>query len=147
MANIINDIELAAVREDMKHLIGFGYDDDESQAQVTVNIKRETALGAINTTTLLYSPSYTTIYEGPAIVAPIIYRRERTETAGQEAVRIRNYRVTVPWDAGDIHRHDIVTPLTAKDPNMVGREFNVVDVIYTTNQGARRITVQDVADT
>lgn len=147
MPNNVSDLELDGLRLDVDFLVGFDFDDSTGKARTLCLIERETAKGTINPSTLVYTPTNATIYAGPCYISPIIFRRERQETVAEETARIRNYRVLLPWDAGDIHRLDLFSITQSADPNLTGRPMTVVDVIYTSDQAGRRLTVQDVDDT
>jgi len=108
MSNMIDRYELDGLREDFFNMLGIhdegGGESSISQAKTLVTIGRILEIGDLNPVTKKYdSPSITTIYAGPAHISPVTYRRDRQELGGGEAVRIRQYRGIVPWDAGNIH--------------------------------------------
>jgi len=148
MANMIDQYELDGLREDFLNLLGLFDEGDAEysieQAKTLVNINRVISRGTINPTTKLYeNPITESIYAGPSHVSPVTYRRDRQELGGVESVRIRQYRAIVPWDAGDIHLDDTFTINFSTDPNMVGRTFDVTDVLYESHLAVRRISLVD----
>lgn len=151
MANILDEFELAGLREDFDNLLGIYEEpaDEESisRAKTLVSIRRTKNRGTFNETTGLYDSDTVTetIYTGPAHISPVTYRRDRQELAGQEAVRIRQYRAVLPWDSGDIHIDDILTVNFSADPEMDGRSFDITDVMYESELAARRITLTDTS--
>lgn len=149
MANLIDQYELDGMREDFFNMLGL-YDEGGSsdysidQAKTLVNINRVVSRGDINPTTGMYDDQIVeSVYAGPAHVSPVTYRRDRQELGGQESVRIRQYRAIVPWDAGDIHLDDTFTINFSTDPEMVGRTFDVTDVLYESHLAVRRISLVD----
>lgn len=51
-----------------------------------------------------------------------------TRVVGEERVSIRRYLVQLPWDWTDISLKDVLEVLTAEDPLLIGRMFQVVDI-------------------
>lgn len=143
MANLISKLELEGMRTDLNLIVGKTPKND--LAKTTCTIYRQT-VGVLDPNTAKYSTTSTTIYSGPCSISPIIYRRDRTETAGGEAVKLRNYRVLIPFDESDIRIHDMLTVDTSADTNMQNKTFHIVDVIYDSENAARRLTVQDTED-
>lgn len=149
MADILDDIELAGLRIDFEELLGerlIAGEEDISGAGTLVMVRRVIDKGPINPDTGRYdSPTIDTIYSGAAHISPVTYRRDRQETAGEEAVRIRQYRMVLPWDSGDIHLKDFTVVVMSQDPEMEGRIFDVSDVLYESELAARRISLVDTA--
>lgn len=150
MANMIDQFELDGLREDFANMLGLfdegGGDDSMESAKTLVTINRLIERGAINPSTKLYdSPVTESIYAGPARISPVTYRRDRQELGGSESVRIRQYRGIVPWDAGDIHIDDTCTINFSKDPDMVGKTFDVTDVLYESELVVRRFSMVDTS--
>jgi hypothetical protein len=150
MANIIDEYELAGLREDFDNLLGKydfgGGTDDIDRAKTLVSITRVTSKGTLNETTGLYEGATSdVIYTGPAHFSPVTFRRDRQEIGGQTAIRIRQYRAVLPWDSGDIHLNDLFTVNFTTDPELDGRTFDVTDVMYESELSARRITLTDTS--
>ena len=149
MANLTDQYELDGLREDFENFLGiydYGGGDDTDAAKTTVTITRVTDRGPINPATRLYdNPTVSTIYTGPAHISPVTYRRDRQEQGGMESVRIRQYRAVVPWDAGDIWIDDVMTVNTSQDVQMVGKAFDVSDVLYESEEAARRLSLVDTS--
>jgi len=149
MANITDRYELEGLREDFKNLLGIHDEggssaDTFTQAKTLVTITRIVDKGPLNTSTGKYdNPNTKVIYTGPAHVSPVTYRRDRQEIGGMEAVRIRQYRAVVPWDAGDIWIDDRLTVNFTEDPDMEGRTFDISDVLYESELAARRLSLTD----
>ncbi len=148
MANLIDQIELDGLREDVLNAMGmFGDgagDYTISDAKTLITIRRVIEIGDLNPTTHKYdSPSTLSIYAGPAMFSPVTYRRDRQEEGGGESVRIRQYRCNVPWDAGDIHLDDYAIINFCEDPDVIGKIFDVTDVLYTSEMAVRRLSLVD----
>jgi len=150
MSNVIDQLALDTLRNDFDNLLGIfdygGGSDDKTAAKTTATITRVTDRGTFNTATNLYdNPTVVTIYAGPADISPVTYRRDRQELGGGEAVRIRQYRSEVPWDAGDIWVDDIMTVNTSQDVQMVGKIFTISDVLYESELAIRRLSLTDTS--
>ncbi len=150
MANMIDQYELDGLREDFYNMLGLhdegGGDRSMADAKTLVTINRLVERGAINPLTKLYdSPSIKSIYAGPARLSPVTYRRDRQELGGGEAIRIRQYRGIVPWDAGDIHIDDTCTVNFSEDPDMVGKTFDITDILYESELVVRRFSMVDTS--
>lgn len=150
MSNITDRYELDGLREDFLNLLGIhdegGGDPSIAQAKTLVTIGRVLDIGPLNPVTKKYDdPSTTTIYAGPAHISPVTYRRDRQELGGGEAVRIRQYRGIVPWDAGDIHLDDYLIVNFCEDPEVEGRVFDITDVLYESELSVRRISFTDTS--
>lgn len=146
MSDILTGVELDGLRQDFDEMLG----DMLGTAKTTIAITRTTGatLGAINTTTLQYdAASPSVIYTGEAYISPVVYRRDRQEFVGGNILTIRQYRVLLPWDSGDIKLDDVVTIVSCSDPNFVNKTLTVIDVMYESELGARRITVLDDSTT
>ncbi len=158
MANILDDLELEGIRIDFEESLGqfdFPGDPDPSisEASTLVLVRRVRDRGPLNETTGKYdAPTIDTIYDGAAYISPVTFRRDRQEIAGEEAVRIRQSRMIIPWDsgteggqAGNIRIDDFVVVVMSKDIEMEGRTFDVTDVMYESELAARRIGLTDVS--
>ena len=150
MSNILDQIELDGLRADFFEMLGMHVDTNgdfvDDTAKTTVIITRITDKGEINEITGLYdSPTTSTIYTGPTHISPVTYRRDRQEIGGMESIRIRQYRSIVPWDSGDIWIDDLMTVSDTQDPDMLGRTFDITDVLYETELSVRRLTLTDTS--
>lgn len=88
-------------------------------------------------------PPEADIYVGRMSLYPIMSRRDRFDELAEGLVFTRQYRVEVPWSTADIQIRDRLILTVSRDPELVGRELEVRDVIVETNIGMRRITVHD----
>lgn len=150
MANVESQIEMEGLREDFNNLLGIydygnGDTDNTDAAKTLVTVTRILSPGDLNPTTAKYeNPIVETIYSGPAHISPVTYRRDRQELGGMEAIRIRQYRAVLPWNSGDIWVDDQLTVQFCSDPEMVGKTFDISDVLYESELAARRITLTDI---
>lgn len=136
MSELLTDLELAGIRTDAGQLF-----------RDSGRVERITSLGTLDHATGLYSgETRATIYEGECSIYPIISRRDRFDEVGQGLVFSRQYRVQLPWFEDDVQIRDIFTVLASVDPQAVGREMMVRDVLIGTNIGYRRLTVQDTTE-
>ena len=150
MSNVIDQLALDTLRNDFDNLLGIfdygGGTDDTDAAKTTVTITRITDRGTLNATTKLYdNPTISTIYTGPADISPVTYRRDRQEIGGMEAIRIRQYRAVVPWDAGDVWIDDKLTVNFSQDLQMESKTFDISDVLYESELAARRLSLTDTS--
>jgi len=148
VANMIDQFELEGLRKDFLNSLGVvdegGGDWSIADAKTLVSITRVVYRGTLNAVTKKYDAQIiTTIYTGPASISPVTYRRDRQEIGGEESVRIRQYRGVVPWNAGDIYIDDLFTVNFCEDPDVVGRTFNISDVLYETELASRRLSLLD----
>lgn len=95
------------------------------------------------TDSFIGADTFDIIYEGRATFYPIMSRRDRFDEQGQGLIFIRQYRVMIPWDEAEIQIRDIYQPLTSDDPYIIGRSFEVRDVVGSSIIGYRRLTVHD----
>lgn len=156
MSNILDELEIDGGRIDFEEALGqFTEGDNETiaAAGTLVMVRRVTSRGPLNETTGKYDqPTIQTQYTGPAHISPVTFRRDRQEIAGEEAVRIRQSRMIVPWDSGTesdqpgrIHIDDFVVVVMSADPDMEGRTFDITDVLYESELLVRRVTLTDVS--
>lgn len=149
MSDILDELEIAGARLDFEQSLGIIQEGDLetiSAAGTLVLVRRVRDRGPLNPVTDLYdSPTIDTIFDGPAHISPVTFRRDRQEIAGAEAVRIRQYRMILPWDSGDIHIDDFAVVVMSQDPEMGGRTFDVTDVMYESELVVRRISLTDVS--
>lgn len=136
---VLSEIELDGIRGDVEIIF-----------TDTVRFYRVTSLGTLNTTTSEFeSPVSEVIYEGPGQVTPIRSRRDKFDVLGEGAIFTRQYRISIPWEAGlvdpleGVQIRDHAVTLVSRDPQLVGRVFEVRDATTSTNIGYRQITVHD----
>lgn len=145
MSGLLTQAELDGIRADAKLLMGIRADGTDS-GKTQITIERPDLDGSFDEETGLYSLDHTELYAGAAIVFPVVFRRSRQERVVEEDSRVRVYRVLVPFDAADIYLEDIVTITACSDSYFVGRVLRVIDVMYESEQGLRRIDTVDVED-
>lgn len=144
MADLITSLELDGLRQDFLELLGV---DDQTDLDTTGTFYRVlTSTGGIDPNTLQYSSATKiTVHSGALHVGPVVFRRDRTETAGGEAQRIRQYRALLPWNVPDILIDDYWRCDSASDPHFPGRVFRVTDVMYSSHLSARQVTLTDIS--
>lgn len=84
-----------------------------------------------------------TIYTGPCAIYPILSRRDRFDELAEGLVFTRQYRVDLDWSVDNVQIRDRFVVTVSQDPQLIGREFEVRDVVVETNIGLRRLTVHD----
>ncbi len=145
MSGLLTQAELDGIREDAKLLMGITSDGaDEGKTQIRID--RPDSDPTFDEDTLKYTFNHTSLYEGAAIVFPVVFRRSRQERVVEEDSRVRVYRILLPWNAADLKLEDIVTITACTDVEFVGRVLRVIDVMYESEQGLRRIDTVDVED-
>jgi hypothetical protein len=148
MANWLTQAEVDGLRADFAELLGSNPTASprvDDQPHTTVSITRSNGDGVLNVDSgKLEGETFATVYSGEAYGSPVVFRRDRQETAGGEAFRFRQYRVLIPWDGGDVWVDDIFTWVTCLDPNVAGRVMTVIDVLYESELAARRLTLVDL---
>ncbi len=150
MANLLDRFELDGLRLDLNELLGItdnGVDESIENAKTLGTITRVIERGPLNTTTKKYdNPSTITVYSGPADISPVTYRRDRQELGGQESIRIRQYRGSIPWNADEIFIDDIYTTNFSTDPWLVDKVLVITDVLLESEVGIRRISLVDTSN-
>src|SRR3972149_3843045 len=148
MSDILTADEVTGLRKDLNLLMGIDADGDDL-ARTVVSIYRPATERTFDETTLQYSATDTLVYNGPAIIGPMVFRRDRQETIGAESRRMRVYRCIVPYDAGteddegiEVDNYLIVEE--CDDPEFADRRLEVTDVMYESELAARRLTLTDV---
>lgn len=130
---LLTDRELAAIRQDTVQL-----------RPDTGRFERQLTLSEYDPVTgLTTGETRDLLYEGPCAIYPHMSRRDRFDEFGQGLIFTRQYRVNIPYTETDIQIRDRFTILISADPQLVGREMEVRDVVVGTNLGYRRITVHD----
>ena len=132
----INDLELSGVREDVEQVFK-----DEGK------VERITSIGTLDHSTAeLIEETRVLIYEGRCSLYPIVARRDRFDEFGQGLVFTRQYRLVLPYTVDNVQIRDRFTLTVSNDPQGIGREMEVRDVMVSTLLGFRRITVQDTTE-
>lgn len=114
----------------------------------TCTIKRKTG-SAPDPATDKIVDTFSTIYppageDGRCRVKPLT--GAQVAEAGQVAVELRRYTVSVPMTtAAVVKRGDVVTVTASDDPEVVGRPLTVIDIPLGEFATARRLTVEDRA--
>jgi hypothetical protein len=85
------------------------------------------------------------IYDGIGDISPIRSRRDRFDAFGESLIFTRQYRIKLPYDAPQILVGDLASVTSSEDSDVLGREFEVRDVQYETDNTARIVTVHDSA--
>ena len=145
MSGLLSQAEVDGIRTDAKILMGIDENEtDTGKTQITID--RPDSDPTFDTTTGLYTIVNTNLYTGAAIVFPVVFRRSRQERVVEDDSRVRVYRILIPWDAADLRLEDIVTITASTDLDFVDRVLRVIDVMYESEQGLRRIDTVDVED-
>lgn len=133
-----------------QELEGIRLDSNQQLFADTGVFERITDLGTLDPATAQYSGEVRlTIYSGPCFIYPIMSRRDRFDEFGQGLIFTRQYRVGIPYDPdpADLPQiRDRFHLTQSTDGAIIGREFEVRDVVVSTLIGYRRITVQDTEE-
>jgi len=129
----LTDAELDAVRLD-----------NEYEMEDTCRIYEVTTKGSLQPDGTMTPDVEATVYTGKCSISPIIARRDRFDEFGQGLVYSVQYRLTVPYTVVGVRITHRVTMVTTRDPDFVGRDFEVRDVHRTTDISQRRITLHDL---
>ncbi|MFF3443644.1 DUF6093 family protein [Streptosporangium sp. NPDC002721] len=111
----------------------------------TCRITRGGGDGHLDDDGVWHPPGTTVVYVGPCrITAPAGISNP---VVGDQPTGMGDYQVAIRWDVAEILEHDIVEVLTAKDPQLPGRKFQVKDPLGGggTEQWERVLTcTQDI---
>lgn len=130
----VTDEELAGIRADA----------NQQLFKDAGRIERITSLGTLNKATAHFEGEVRElIYEGPCSLYPIMSRRDRFDEFGQGLIFTRQYRLVLPWTVDDAQIRDRFIATKSDDPQMIGRELEVRDVVVSTILGYRRLTLHD----
>lgn len=91
-----------------------------------------------------YTNPTTQVYSGKCNLTPYSGAGEIDEAIGGESVVTRNYRLTLPYTAGNIPKEAVVTMTVSEDSALVGRTFRVDHSGGETFQTARRLIVEAI---
>ena len=95
-----------------------------------------------NPSTLAYTTPSTTVYSGKCRVKPQNVM-DRQVQAGERAVQIWPYVVSVPMSVTGVQVDDVVTVTASADADLEGQVLVVKDVTRGTNVTARRLGCED----
>lgn len=114
-------------------------------------IWRETSAGTISKVDATFSaPVQVTVYTGPCFCAPIVSRRDRFDVHGEQQVYQNQYRVLLPWDAGQptfsIKIGDFLRITSSEDTDFLLKDMVVKDVLLVSDISLRRLTVIDIEE-
>jgi hypothetical protein len=133
-----------------EELDGIRADSDQQLFPDEGVFERITDLGTLDAETAAFTgETRLEIYSGPCFIYPIMSRRDRFDEFGQGLIFTRQYRVGIPYDSDPANLpqiRDRFHVTTATDGAIIGREFEVRDVVVSTLLGYRRITVQDTEE-
>jgi len=99
----------------------------------TCVVKEETGR-TLNTTTGIYTPTYTTRYSGACLVRPA---SESDAAYGQQLVVVFDHVVMIPWDETAPAVNHLVDITSATDPKLTGKQMIVRGIpgdTYTTHR-------------
>lgn len=134
MAGALHGIELDGARVDQTSLL---------DAQCV--IWRVLSPGTISKTTAIYtSPSTQTIYTGICAFAPIVSRRDRFDTHGEQQIYQNQNRVLLPWDAFGVRIGDLLRVTSSEDDDLDLKDQVVKDVLLVSDITMRRLTTIDI---
>lgn len=136
---LISSEELAGIREDANQLF---VDACVIERIPTDKTSRQVERG---TGQLIEDPREL-IYSGQCSIYPIKSRRDRFDEFGQGLIFTRQYRVVLPYDTNDVQIRDRFTVTSSDDGQLIGREMEVRDVLVSTIQGYRSVTVHDTSE-
>lgn len=121
--------------------------DQEGELDATCLIWREIGPGTpVKATASYLDPVTVTVFTGPCFIAPIVSRRDRFDVHGEQQVYQNQYRVLMPWDGADVHIGDLITITVSNDPEFLGRNMEVKDVLYVSDLSLRRLTTIDIKE-
>lgn len=83
------------------------------------------------------------VYDGACRFGVADSTDQRAE-AGGESVRLRVYKVRLPWDTTGIQVDQIITPTASNDPHLEGRKLQVTDVRGLTDPLSRSVMVEEI---
>jgi len=146
MSDVLTTEEVDGLRVDLGMLLGISeIDGNDDAARTVISFYREDATPTFDIATATYAVNPTALYSGPAAISPMVFRRDRQESGGDEAIRVRVYRCMLPWDADPLPAVDDYAIVDeCDDPDVVGRLFWVVDVMFESEIAGRRVTLTDV---
>lgn len=129
---MIEEDELALIREDVTATMG-------EECVIT----RSGARGAFNEATGTYADTAdSTIYEGACRVAQMS-EQDRLVTFGDQEVGLVAYVLSLPYDAPEVHKDDLVTFTTAHDEELLTRTLEVHSVTFGGLNAKRKVILEE----
>lgn len=100
-----------------------------------------------NEDTGVVTPTTSTVYTGRCRVQQSQLGADSVPSdPGEAYVRLVAFEVQLPMSVLGLRVQDVVTiTASALDPDLVGRQFNILGLAHKTHATARRIQVQEVA--
>ena len=140
MVGSLTDIELEGLRLDQ-----------EAELDATCLIWRVTDEGTISKVDATFSsPTQVTIFNGPCSITPIVARRDRFDVHGEQQVYQNQYRILVPWDAGQptysIKIGDMIRITVSEDDDFTTKDLTIKDVLLVSDISLRRLTAIDITE-
>ncbi|MDX1407621.1 MAG: DUF6093 family protein [Saprospiraceae bacterium] len=125
--------------------------DQEAELDAECLIWREVDLGTISKVDASFSsPTTVNIYSGPCSCSPIVARRDRFDVHGEQQVYQNQYRILVPWDAGQptysIKIGDYIRITTSEDDDFLAKDMTIKDVLLVSDISLRRLTAIDIKE-
>jgi hypothetical protein len=108
----------------------------------TCVVKRETGT-TFNSTTGVYTPTYTTQYSGSCLVRP---KAASDEQSGERQAEIRMYSVFIEYDETDPLPDDLVDITSTNDSFLNGKQFVVRNVAGDTYMHRRELVCEEVVN-
>lgn len=110
----------------------------------TCTITREDEDPTFNETTGHYtSDPAATLYTGACRVTPMDLQQRAAEF-GEASRDLLLYICTLPYDAPEVRKDDVLMVTASADDELVSRRLEVHSVLVTTLQTARRVVLQEV---
>lgn len=125
--------------------------DQEAELEAQCLIWRVTNEGTISKVDAnLSSPTQVTIYSGFCFAAPIVSRRDRFDVHGEQQIYQNQYRILVPWDAGQptysIKIGDFIRITSSEDVDFLTKDMTIKDVLLVSDISLRRLTAIDIEE-
>lgn len=105
-------------------------------------VKRETGT-SFNDTTGVYSPTYTTQFDGSCLVRP---KFADDEQSGERQAELRMYSVFIPYDEEDPLPDDLVDVTSTSDGFLDGKQFVVRNISGDTYMHRRELVCEEVVN-
>lgn len=139
---LISGLELDGIRTDAEQLY---------TGRCNIYRRDEVPPSAVDVDGSLVIPRQVLYTDIDCTLSPILSRRDRFDEFGQALIFTRQYRVRVHWSIANIRIRDLVEISFSTDPgamtptqsDLVGREFEVRDVVVSNHNSVRILTVQD----
>ncbi|MET0416384.1 MAG: DUF6093 family protein [Actinoplanes sp.] len=89
------------------------------------------------------TPTYSTVYTGSCRVQQQQPYAERND-AGQAYQLLLRLEIQLPMSVTGISPDDVVTIVTSRDADLVGRQFSVRDLAHKTDASSRRVQCMEI---